>query len=424
MRRVLLIWLLGLAAPALTAAQEAPRPILRTQLEKVSAVPGQPIILRVTVLAPTWLPKPPVFPSFETLNVIVRLPPHASSPTSERIGGETWSGVTRAYRLYPMTVGHFRIPPQTVTVTFADPDTRAPVTVALHTDEVVFSGVAPEGAEGLDPFIAAKALTLEQNIEGEPGNLEPGGTITRTVTVRVKGTSPIFLPPLIPPLAAEGVSAYPKEPVVTETEVRGGISGARVESVTYVAEAGGRHTVPPIRLRWFNLREKRVETAMADGFEIAVRGPPPAPPSSFDWRATAPWAALGTLLVALAVVAVVRLRPGISRWRRGRREAYLASEAFAFSHAMAALRTRDFGEAMRTVELWSSRLPPGASVQHARLSDALARLGAAFYGRDRRPPLESQWSDAIAVLRATRRERLAASATGRALPPLNPTLVT
>ncbi len=426
MRRalVLLLWLLGLVVPALTAAQESLRPVLRTELEKVSAIPGQPIILRITLLAPTWLPKPPVFPSFETPNVIVRLPPRASSPTSERIGGETWSGVTRAYRLYPMTVGRFRIPPRTVTVTFADPDTRAPVTVELRTDEVVFSGAAPEGAEGLDPFIAAEALTLEQSIEGEPGNLEPGGAITRTVTARVQGTSPIFLPPLIPPLAAEGVSAYPKEPVVTETEARGTISGDRVESVTYVAEAGGRHTAPPIRLRWFNLRQKRVETAMADGFEIAVRGPPPAPPSSFDWRATAPWAALGTLLVALAVVAVVRLRPGISRWRRGRREAYLASEAFAFSQAMAALRTRDFGEAMRTVELWSSRLPPGASVQHARLSDALARLGAAFYGRDRRPPLESQWSDAIAALRATRRERLAASATGRALPPLNPQLAT
>jgi hypothetical protein len=92
---------------------------------------------------------------------------------------------------------------------------------------------------------------------------------------------------------------------------------------------------------------------------------------------------------------------------------------------MAALRTRDFGEAMRTVELWSSRLPPGAGVERARLSDALARLGAIFYGRDdRRPPLESQWSDVISALRATRRERLAASATGRALPPLNPRLGT
>ena len=46
MRRalVLLLWLLGLVAPALAAAQEPARPVLRTELEKVSAIPGQPII--------------------------------------------------------------------------------------------------------------------------------------------------------------------------------------------------------------------------------------------------------------------------------------------------------------------------------------------------------------------------------------------
>ena len=266
MRRalVLLLWLLGLVAPALTAAQEVTRPVLRTELETVSAIPGQPIVLRITLLVPTWLPKPPGFPSFETPNVIVRLPPGSSSPTSERIGGETWSGVTRAYRLYPMIVARFRIPPQIVTVTFADPDTRAPVTVKLRTNEVVFSGTAPDGSEDLDPFIAAEALTLEQSIEGEPGNLEPGGAITRTVTVRVNGTSPIFLPPLIPPLVAEGVSAYPKEPVVTETEARGVISGDRVESVTYVAESGGRRGTRSARIPYSRMTGMSTSTIAAE----------------------------------------------------------------------------------------------------------------------------------------------------------------
>ena len=133
---------------------------------------------------------------------------------------------------------------------------------------------------------------------------------------------------------------------------------------------------------------------------------------------------LGALLVALAVVAAVRLWPRISRWRWRRREAYLASEAFAFSQAIAAFRARDFGDAARTVELWLSRLPPGAGAEHARFSDALAHLGAALFGRDRRPPLDSQWPDAVEALRATRRERLAAITADRALPPLNPRLVT
>ena len=89
---------------------------------------------------------------------------------------------------------------------------------------------------------------------------------------------------------------------------------------------------------------------------------------------------------------------------------------------MAELRARDFSAAVRAVELWLSRLPPGA--EHARLIDALANLGAALFGRDRRPLMDSQWSDAVEALRATRRERLAVSAAEYALPPLNPRLLT
>ena len=76
-RNLLLLLLLWLMTPALVAAQEPNQsilPVLRMALDKDTAVPGQPLILRVTVLAPTWLPKAPVFPSFETPNVIVRLP--------------------------------------------------------------------------------------------------------------------------------------------------------------------------------------------------------------------------------------------------------------------------------------------------------------------------------------------------------------
>ncbi len=91
---------------------------------------------------------------------------------------------------------------------------------------------------------------------------------------------------------------------------------------------------------------------------------------------------------------------------------------------MAALRARDIGESLRTVELWLSRLPPGDGVEQDRLSDALVQIGAALYGLDQCTPVDRQWSEAIAALRATRRERSTAPAAGRTLPPLKPQLVT
>ena len=426
MRRIsptILCLVMLLVTPILTAAQQAVKPILRAALEKDSAIPGQPIVLSVTVLVPTWLPKAPEFPSFEIPNVMVRLPPRASRSTSERVGRENWFGVTRSYRLYPMLVGRFRIPPQPVTVTFADPETRAPVTVELRTQEVSFTGVAPSGAEDLNPFIAAESLTLEHQVDGEPDNLEPGDAFTRTVTARVTGMSPIFLPRLIPSFMTTGISAYPKEPIVTEEAEREGITGDRVESVTYVAEAGGRSSAPPIRLRWFNLRTQRVETTEAPGFEIISRGPPlPAPSTAIDWRTIGTWTIISGLLVVLVAAAAVRFWPRMTEWRQRQREEYLASEAFAFAQATAALRAHQFGETVRGVAVWSERLPLSFR-EHERLSDVLVPLGSAVYGREPQAPSNRQWADALTELRAIRRDHLARSSAARAsvpLAPLNP----
>ena len=121
MRLALVLLLVLLAVPLASKAQEPAKPILRMEFKQTETIPGQPLVLRVTVLVPTWLPEAPVFPSLEVPNVMVRLPERASGPASERVKGETWSGVTRAYRLYPMKAGGFRIPPLPVTVTSADP---------------------------------------------------------------------------------------------------------------------------------------------------------------------------------------------------------------------------------------------------------------------------------------------------------------
>ncbi len=418
--RVIIALLVLVLAPNVAKAKEQVRPLLRTSLEQQSAIPGQPIILNVTVLVPTWMPKPPVFPSFETPNVIVRLPPRASGPVSERVGGETWSGISRRYRLYPMTVGRFRISPQSVSVTFADPETREPRAVTLRSEELTFEGVAPKNARDLDPFIAAEDLTLEQVVEGDPENLKPGGAFTRMVTARIKGSSSIFLPPMLD-AEVEGLSAYPKEPVIIEKLERGTVSGERVESVTYVTQASGRFTAPSVHLLWFNLRQERIETAKIEGIEVLSRGPAPDVTRSFDWRRVLPAVGFTLLILGAAAALVLRFRPAVVAWFHRRREAYQASEAFAFAQALAAIRARNLGETLRTVDLWCGRLPAGSMGPDARLSRALAGLGAAYYRGGADLPTPQAWSEADQALRGQRRDCLSAPAhVAGVLPLLNP----
>jgi hypothetical protein len=424
MTRIPLLCLLCLIGPTIAIAQPVSEPILKAELESNVAVPGQVLTLDVTILVPTWMPKPPEFPTFELPDVSVRLPEGSSRPAMENIDGETWSGVTRAYQLSPMVVGRFMIPPQTVTVTYADPETRAPIVATMRMGELVFEGRAPAGAEDLDPFIAAESLTLEQTIEGDPLDLEPGGAFTRVVTARVSGASPIFLPPLVPLLEAEGLAVYPKEPVFSERANRGRMSGERIEAVTYVAEAGGRYAAAPVRLHWWNLRTNEIEVTEIPAFEIVSRGLPPITPSTLDPRELRPWILGGSFLVLMAGVGARWLWPRFVQWRRRRSERRLASEAFAFDRVADALRARRFGDTLRAVEVWSVRLPLVSESERLHLFELLEPLGALLYGPGQNTVAPATWSEALAALRTARRNCLVKGrirGSEHALPSLNPT---
>jgi hypothetical protein len=421
---VIQVFLLYLCEISIAGAAPASGPLLRAELDKTVAVPGQILSLEVTILVPTWMPKPPGFPTFDLPDASVRLPEGSSRPAMERIGGETWSGVTREYQISPMVVGHFRIPPQTITITYADTETRAPIVVKLRTKEFVFEGRAPDGARDLDPFIAANTLSIEQTIKGDPENLEPGLAFTRVVTARLTGASPIFLPRLIPKFQADGLAAYPKEPAFTERSNRGVTTGERVESVTYVAEAGGRFTAAPIRLRWWNLRTKKIEVAELPALAIVSRGPPPAVVSpSLDLREWLARLVAGGLLVVLLGAAARRLWPRYVERRSHRREQRLASEAFAFEGVTKAMQSRRFGDVIRAIELWSTRLARLADEDRGRFFKPLHPLGALLYGRSGQVPSKGDWSEALAALRRERNECLAKSRkqrSDRVLPTLNP----
>lgn len=113
MRPPVLALALLLCAAAPVQAQEAAagEPVVRTELEPASVLTGQPATLRVTVLVPTYFPRPVTLPSFDLPNVMVELPDEATRPVSERVEGRKWSGVRRVYRITPLVPGAISIPP-------------------------------------------------------------------------------------------------------------------------------------------------------------------------------------------------------------------------------------------------------------------------------------------------------------------------
>jgi len=409
----LLTLLLLLAVPAV--AQE---PVLRMEMDESEAVPGQAVSLRLTVLVPTFLPEPPVWPSFEAPDLLVRIA--STGPVSERIDGETWSGVSRRYLVAPMLPGTVDLPAAEVAVTWSDPETDAPSRTTLATDALTITGIVPDGAEGLDPFIAAEDLALEQSVEGEAEGMSPGDSVIRTVTATIRGASPMFLPPLLPAHAIDGVRAYPDAPVFDESSDRGVVSGTRTERVTLVAEGGGRGDAPAMSLDWYNLDTGTVETAEIPAIAVSVDGPPAASAAAEprDWRAIG-LAALGAAVVlALLVLAARRLAPSLRDWTRRLRADWMASETRAWRALRHAVAARDHAALRPALDLWASRLPGADPRRDPRLPDALTALGATRFGNSKGDG-EAEWRKLDRIL-TDLRQAARAKTPAAVLPPLNP----
>jgi hypothetical protein len=425
-RRILIV-LFCLASGTLAAQDQASgptdQPILRMELDAEEAIPGQQLNLRLTVLVPTFMPDPPEWPSFEMPNLLVRLPEKSTNPTSEKINGSTWAGITRRYRMSPMVPGQFALPAQDIGVTYANPETNAPIQVTLTTDPISFSGTLPEGTEDLNPFLAAADLNLSIDVQGDPMVLTAGQSVKLVISAQVDGTSPMFLPKLLPSIKIDGITLYPDEPVLTESDNRGQVSGSRQESVTLFAEGGGSGQVPDISLEWYNLSSKKVETTTAAGFDVSISGPPAATiPEPRDWRLIALYAVVAAICVGLSILSLRWTRPRLKDWRAKSRATKLASEAHVYHAVQSAIHNRDFAAMRPALDVWSARLPTSHDpLADPRLYNALVEIGHIRYGN---PAMVTQdegpaWQSLASALPKIRQTAKAGHSV-QSLPPLNP----
>lgn len=412
----LILTLLLFCLPGLAVAQQdAPR--VTAELAAEESVVGQPVILRITVLVPTFLPQPPVFPELEQPGLLIRLPERAGGPVSETIDGQTWAGVSRAYRIYPLAAGVFEIAPEPLGVTYADPDGGEPLSVSAPLPALQLTGTLPEAARDLDPPVLASNFTLEQSVEGGP-DLAAGDAITRTLTATIDGTTAILIPPLIPAETPPALRGYPKEPVVQESENRGVLSGTRVEAVTYLAQAGGTVELPPVSLDWYNTETGTIETASVEGISLTVADPPAsAAPRDLRHLIGPILAAVVVMLLAIfwdrRIATPIRalLDRWVARWRR--------SERYAHREVLRAFRARSLDRVYTALDRWARHHPNRSGPAEDKLAAALAEIGASHYGNDGQAT-PHQWSAARSAYISMRRDHGSAQTGASGLPPLNP----
>lgn len=409
-----------LLATVATAAAEAQQPIVRLEATPEQVRVGEPLQLRVTVLVPTWFQKPPVFPNFELANAVTRLPPDSSFPTSERIDNETWSGIVRDYRIYPLSAAAYSLRGLTMTVAYANPGGE-PLVAEVDLPEAGFRGVVPEGAATLDPYIAGRSLTLEREIERATDGLQAGDAVVIRYIAELEGLPAMFLPPMIEAPASPGLAAYLEEPDVSDGDV-----ARRSEQLTLVFDAGGTFEVPGVSLDWWNTATERIETASVPPLRLAVAGPPPAEAEP-ESQAVAGFRLLGLVVGSLAVIALLLKVVPIARRRfKVRGERRRQTEAYAFGEFRRAATSDDAHATYDALLRWLHRIEPGSDARrfaHRFGDEALVasvdQLTRALFGDGGEVPDLRSLARAVG---SARRRYLAAIANpgGHALPELNP----
>lgn len=336
---------------AIAFAQE--QPVVRVEVSPPEVTLGESAEVRITVLVPTWFPKPPVFPSLELANAITRLPPNSSNPTSERVGRETWSGIVRNYRVYPLSAASYRLSDLTMTVTYANPGAD-PVVAEAAVPEIVVRGIVPPGAEDLDPYVAGISLTMTREVDGDIENLAAGDALVVRNIAELEGLPAIFLPPLGELPESPGISTYADEPIIEDGDV-----ARRSEQFTLVFESGGEFSLPEVTLDWWNLNENSIERASLPAIAFTVAGPSLTPAGEqsqpLRWQAV-----LGAALVVVVLLAVA-LRYGrrFRQWQRKRSNLAKESEEYAFKQLRRSEGTGDARAFYVSMSAWAGRLQPG-----------------------------------------------------------------
>ncbi|MBR0692276.1 BatD family protein [Bradyrhizobium lablabi] len=357
MRRPLAIvtLLLGVLTPCeMRAQQAAPEPIVHVTLDPPRVVVGQATTLQIDVLAPNYMTSPPELPGFQVRNAVTRQ--LQSVNTNEQRDGVSYAGVRFEYAIYPQEPGSYAIGDQRVTIKYAaEPPATREEAVALP--RVSFEAFIPDAAAALRPFVSADKLTVEQVIKRSSDQLKAGDAVTRTVTIKAEGAPAMLLPPQTF-TSIEGLRLYPAQPVL-EDKVEGRtdvMTSSRVDSATYMLERVGDYSLPAIDIGWWNVGSGKIERVHLDAVPLMV-APNPAAGSTvpagqtmrgWTWGGLVELVAdhwLIALLGAVGITALGWFGPGVVQrfadYYRRRSQAYLQSEAYAFSRFRHAIRHRD-----------------------------------------------------------------------------------
>lgn len=283
-------------------------------------VAGQSVQVEVTVLAPNFFLSAPAFPVLQVPGAVVTMPDDRGINSTETIDGASFAGIRKTYVVTPQGAGDFALPPTAFRFTHAGDDGKPqaasvtlPPTTIHATGQAGQAGTSGQGAATLPAGALQVTQQFDKPIDGD-SKLRAGDALVRTITIVAPGTPAMMIaPPVLQ--APRGVRQFRADPVLQDDAS----GGRRTETITYVFEDSGRHTLPAVLVSWYDAATGRRAASSAPAVTVNVARAAPGlglSPSGGQawhlptWLDDIDWRKTGAI-----VLAALGLGYGVWRWR-------------------------------------------------------------------------------------------------------------
>ncbi|MCP5532580.1 MAG: BatD family protein [Akkermansiaceae bacterium] len=402
MKPVTFIILATVLPMALSAA-----PAVKLDVPKTAAWTGQSLPFFIELQAPGSFTGTPSFDLPQIPGtVILKL---GSPVLGSKTDGDTEVFTQRhEFALFSQARGSVELPPITVRFSHRKGYTGPSFDETSQTDSAELSIQRPPGSEDLGFLVTTGSLVIDETWDPQPGSVKTGAVFKRTIVQRAEGMSGMALAPA-PDTGPVGIRVYTADPEINDRIDRGSFSGERRETLTYLVQQAGQHTLPAIRYVWWNPETKTLETKTLPEVSFNATAPPVPPekpsPVRFLWWLL-PVAMLGAGVGFRKPIAVLarRARDGIDP------PACRADRAF--------LRACSRNDASAAARAWAMRRATTPEPRtDAAFDHELGMLHRQRYGSE--PSMDWSGRALAEAYRSSRRVTETARAPD-ALPPLNP----
>lgn len=380
MRAALLV---ALCAGALCARAAPPAGfVIEAELMPARVYVGSEALLRMRLLRAPGVPygvlRPPA------LDHVADVWPLGATRWSEtQRAGVTWQMHQRTYLVVPKRAGSLVVPaaqmegPLARQLEASAREARVPLAPNATRGPQLVLEVRPIPANGGEPWLPARRLTLEERWSYEPAELSVGAPVTRTVVLHAEGLPAQRLPQI--EMAAQPVlRVHHDQPELSTEHQAAGTIGRLVQRIVLVPLDEGEVVLPALSVRWWDVGMDAPRTATLEGRTLRLRAalPEAAPPAVAD---NSPPVMLREMAAAFALLLVAAL------WWYVRNEA----ERQARRQLRAACRANNARLAREALILWWNAVLLDAQAPLVRRMgpgwDAAARaqlgaLDAALYG--------------------------------------------